>query len=143
MAPFELSLDLFVHRLPLAPPLDPVDFLRTFGQLAEFTRPRFCAANRTKFSHRFPIIGNDDGVAARRVLDKPRELRLGFVEIDLPTHKPILDCTRYLVNASAIGGVLMQNLAFSAPLIAGGGIKIGYDVLLYRKFQHIKPLEEV
>src|SRR5438874_5523814 len=69
-----------------------------FGQLPKFTRPRFCAANRTKFRHRFPILGDDDGVAARRVLDKPRELRLGFVQIDLPAHKPILNCERYLVN---------------------------------------------
>jgi hypothetical protein len=44
--------------------------------------------------------------------------------------------------AAAIGGALMQNVTFSAPLIAGGGIKIAYDVLLYRKFRHIKPPEE-
>src|SRR5438477_8443142 len=69
-----------------------------FGQLPKFTRPRFCAANRTKFRHRFPILGDDDGVAARRVLDKPRELRLGFVQIDLPAHKPILNSARYVVN---------------------------------------------
>jgi hypothetical protein len=36
----------------------------------------------------------------------------------------------------------MQNVAFSAPLLAGGGIKIAYDVLLYGKFRHIKPPEE-
>ena len=29
-----------------------------------------------------------------------------------------------------------------APLVAGGGLKIGYDVLLYRKFRGIKPPEE-
>jgi len=34
-------------------------------------------------------------------------------------------------------------VTFSAPLIAGGGIKIGYDVLLYKRFRHIKPPEEV
>jgi len=44
--------------------------------------------------------------------------------------------------AAAIGGVLMQNVAFAAPLVAGGGLKIGYDLLLYRKFRNIKPPEE-
>ncbi|HSU88763.1 MAG TPA: hypothetical protein VLL56_08005, partial [Terriglobia bacterium] len=34
----------------------------------------------------------------RSVFDKPRELRLGFVQIDLPAHKPILNCASYLVN---------------------------------------------
>ena len=43
---------------------------------------------------------------------------------------------------SAVSGLLMQNVVFSAPLIAGGGIKIAYDVLLYRKFRHLKPPEE-
>jgi MFS family permease len=45
--------------------------------------------------------------------------------------------------ASGLSGVLMQGLLFSAPLIAGGGLKIGYDLLLYRKFRHIKPPEEL
>jgi len=45
--------------------------------------------------------------------------------------------------ASALSGVLMQSLSFSAPLIAGGSLKIGYDVLLYQKFRHIKPPEEL
>ncbi len=44
--------------------------------------------------------------------------------------------------ASAVGGVLMQGLAFSAPLIAGGALKIVYDVLLFRSFRHLKPPEE-
>src|ERR1051326_2231632 len=88
--PFELSLDLLVGCLPLAPPLDPVDSFRMFAQLSEFTRPPFCPANRTKLRHRFSILGNNDGVAARRVLDKPRELSLGFVQIDLSAHILIL-----------------------------------------------------
>src|SRR5262249_49223988 len=44
--------------------------------------------------------------------------------------------------ASGLSGVLMQTLTLSAPLIAGGGLKIGYDILLYWKFRHIKPPEE-
>jgi MFS family permease len=43
---------------------------------------------------------------------------------------------------SAVSGLLMQNVTFSAPLFAGGSIKIAYDLLLYRKFRHIKPPEE-
>jgi predicted MFS family arabinose efflux permease len=44
--------------------------------------------------------------------------------------------------AAAVSGLLMQSLTFSAPLIAGGSIKIAYDALLYRKFRNIKPPEE-
>ena len=44
--------------------------------------------------------------------------------------------------ASGLSGALMQNVTFSAPLIAGGGLKIVYDILLYGKFRHITPPEE-
>ncbi len=44
---------------------------------------------------------------------------------------------------STAAGVFMQNVAFSAPLIAGGSIKIIYDALLYRGFRKIKPPEEL
>ncbi len=43
---------------------------------------------------------------------------------------------------SGVAGALMQNLAFSAPLLVGGGTKITYDLLLYRSFRRIKPPEE-
>ena len=43
---------------------------------------------------------------------------------------------------SSVAGFLMQNIAFSAPLVIGGGAKIGYDLLLYRAFRKIKPPEE-
>jgi hypothetical protein len=36
----------------------------------------------------------------------------------------------------------MQIFAFSAPLILGGGLKIAYDLLLYRSFRLLKPPEE-
>jgi hypothetical protein len=36
----------------------------------------------------------------------------------------------------------MQRLAFSAPLVIGGTLKIVYDLLLYRNFRHLKPPEE-
>lgn len=43
---------------------------------------------------------------------------------------------------SGIAGLLMQNFAFSAPLLVGGGTKIAYDLLLYGSFRGLKPLEE-
>jgi len=87
--------------------------------------------------------------------------REALVEMDVPTRQSYvaavvhphersfaagitnLSRNAFWAIASAISGVLMQNLTFSAPLIAGGSIKIGYDVLLYRKFRHIRPPEEV
>jgi len=41
-----------------------------------------------------------------------------------------------------MAGVVMQNLAFSAPLMLGGGLKITYDALLYRSFRKLKAPEE-
>jgi len=87
--------------------------------------------------------------------------REALVEMDVPTRQSYvaavvnphertfaagvtnLSRSAFCAIASAISGLLMQNLTFSAPLIAGGSIKIGYDVLLYRKFRHIRPPEEV
>ena len=43
---------------------------------------------------------------------------------------------------SSLAGFLMQNVAFSAPLVIGGGAKIGYDLLLYRAFRNVRPPEE-
>jgi MFS family permease len=43
---------------------------------------------------------------------------------------------------SSVAGFLMQNVAFSAPLVIGGGAKIGYDLLLYRAFRELRPPEE-
>ena len=43
---------------------------------------------------------------------------------------------------SSLAGVTMQSIAFSTPLVLGGGLKIGYDILLYRAFRHLKPPEE-
>jgi len=39
-------------------------------------------------------------------------------------------------------GALMQGVALAAPLIVGGALKIGYDLMLYRSFRHLKPPEE-
>ena len=43
---------------------------------------------------------------------------------------------------SSIAGLVMQNLTFSAPLAIGGGIKVGYDLALYRAFRKLRPPEE-
>ena len=43
---------------------------------------------------------------------------------------------------SSVAGFLMQNVAFSAPLVLGGGAKISYDLLLYRAFRKLKAPEE-
>ncbi len=44
---------------------------------------------------------------------------------------------------SGVAGVMMQVLTFSAPLLAGGGAKVVYDMLLYRSFRRLKPPDEI
>jgi sugar phosphate permease len=39
-------------------------------------------------------------------------------------------------------GALMQGVALATPLIVGGLLKIGYDLMLYWSFRHLKPPEE-
>lgn len=88
-------------------------------------------------------------------------LREAFVEMDVPTRqsyvaalvKPherayasgVTNITRTgaWAAASTLSGLVMQRLAFSAPLVIGGTLKIAYDLLLYRRFRHLKPPEEV
>lgn len=88
-------------------------------------------------------------------------LRESLVEMDVPTRqsyvaalvKPherayaigITNITRTggWAAASALSGLLMQRLAFSAPLLIGGTLKIAYDILLFRNFRHIKAPEEL
>jgi hypothetical protein len=36
----------------------------------------------------------------------------------------------------------MQAFGLAAPLLAGAGIKIAYDLLLYAAFRRVKPPEE-
>jgi len=86
--------------------------------------------------------------------------REALVEMDVPTRqsylaalvKPnertfasgITNLSRNLFWAigSGAAGVMMQVLAFSAPLLVGGGTKVTYDLLLYRSFRRLKPPEE-
>ena len=87
-------------------------------------------------------------------------LRESLVEMDVPTRQSyvaavvqphertyasgVTNLTRTLcwAGASSIAGVVMQNLVFSAPLMLGGGLKITYDLLLYRSFRKLKAPEE-
>jgi MFS family permease len=43
---------------------------------------------------------------------------------------------------SSLAGFFMQSVAFSAPLVLGSGLKISYDLILYRSFRKIQPPEE-
>ncbi len=87
-------------------------------------------------------------------------LRESVVEMDVPARQSyvaavvgphertyasgITNLTRTVAwaGATSIAGAVMQNLAFSAPLILGGTCKITYDLLLYRGFRHRKAPEE-
>jgi hypothetical protein len=42
----------------------------------------------------------------------------------------------------SFAGIVMQHVALAGPLIIGGVLKIGYDLLLYRAFRHVRPPEE-
>lgn len=87
-------------------------------------------------------------------------LREALVEMDVPTRQSyvaavvrpeertfasgVTNLTRNVswAAASSVAGVFMQKVAFSAPLLLGGGLKIIYDLLLYRSFRHVVPPEE-
>jgi len=86
--------------------------------------------------------------------------RESLVEMDVPTRQSyvaamvqpqervyasgITSLTRTSAWAvtSSVAGALMQHVAFSAPLVLGGGMKVIYDLLLYRNFRHLRPPEE-
>ena len=44
--------------------------------------------------------------------------------------------------APSFAGLFMQGLSLAMPLLVGAGMKVGYDILLYRAFRHLKPPEE-
>ena len=86
--------------------------------------------------------------------------REALVEMDVPTRqsyvmavvKPgertfasgVTNVTRNVAWAvgPSVAGVVMQHVALAGPLVIGGGLKIAYDVLLYRAFRHVRPPEE-
>ena len=87
-------------------------------------------------------------------------LREGLVEMDVPTRQSyVMAVVRpgertfasgitHLVRmggwatAPFFAGFLMQGLALATPLLIGAGMKIVYDVALYKAFRHVKPPEE-
>src|ERR1051326_7472118 len=87
-------------------------------------------------------------------------LRESLVEMDVPTRQSYVAAvvkpeertfaagvTNLVRNgawaaASAVAGFFMQQVAFAAPLLLGGGLKIIYDGLLWRAFRHQVPPEE-
>jgi MFS family permease len=86
--------------------------------------------------------------------------REALVEMDVPTRQSYLmaivrpeertlasgvtSVTRNLGWAvgPSLAGVLMQQVALSAPLYVGSALKIAYDLILYRSFRNIRPPEE-
>jgi MFS family permease len=86
--------------------------------------------------------------------------REALVEMDVPTRQSyvmavvrprertfasgVTNVTRNVAWAvgPSVAGVVMQHVALAGPLVLGGGLKIAYDVLLYRAFRHVKPPEE-
>jgi len=87
-------------------------------------------------------------------------LREGLVEMDVPTRQSyVMAMVRpeertfasgitHLVRmggwaaAPFFAGFLMQGLALATPLLIGAGMKIVYDIALYKAFRHTKPPEE-
>lgn len=87
-------------------------------------------------------------------------VREGLVEMDVPTRQSYLMAVvseeertkaagiTNLVRGAAwaiapvVAGSLMKTLSLSAPLFIGSGLKIVYDLLLYRAFSRLKPPEE-
>jgi len=81
--------------------------------------------------------------------------REGLVEMDVPTRQSfvlsivrpeertyasgVTNLTRTLGWAAGpmVAGVLMQHVSPAAPLYIGGGLKIGYDIWLYREAQKV------
>lgn len=95
------------------------------------------------------------GVAALLFL-----LREGLVEMDVPTRQSYVMAVvapeertyasgvTHLVRlggwavAPSFAGWLMQAASLAAPLFIGAGMKIAYDLLLWRAFRKLKPPEE-
>jgi MFS family permease len=88
-------------------------------------------------------------------------LREGLVEMDVPTRqsyvmavvqpheRTLASGLTHLVRmgawavAPAFAGVVMEDVSLGLPLVIGACGKIGYDLLLWRAFRHLKPPEEL
>jgi MFS family permease len=88
-------------------------------------------------------------------------LREGLVEMDVPTRqsyvmavvrpaeRTVASGVTHIVRmgawafAPAFAGMIMKDVSLMLPLVIGAGMKVGYDLLLWRAFRHVKPPEEV
>jgi hypothetical protein len=87
-------------------------------------------------------------------------LREGLVEMDVPTRqsyvmavvrpeeRTVASGVTHLVRigawavAPSLAGLFMKGWTLAAPLYAGAGLKVVYDLLLYSAFRNLKPPEE-
>jgi hypothetical protein len=42
-----------------------------------------------------------------------------------------------------LAGAMMAGVSLVVPLVVGAGMKIAYDLLLWRAFRHVRPPEEI
>jgi predicted MFS family arabinose efflux permease len=88
-------------------------------------------------------------------------LREGLVEMDVPTRqsyvmavvrpeeRTLASGVTHLVRmaawavAPAFAGLMMSDVSLILPLVIGAGMKIGYDLLLWRAFRDVRPPEEL
>src|SRR5205809_7791278 len=86
--------------------------------------------------------------------------REALVEMDVPTRQSyvmaivqprertlasgVTNVTRNVAWAvgPSLAGIVMQHVALAGPLVVGGLLKIGYDLILYTSFRHVRPPEE-
>ncbi len=86
--------------------------------------------------------------------------REGLVEMDVPTRqsyvmgvvrpeeRTVASGVTHLVRIAAwsvapsFAGLFMQGVSLATPLFIGAGMKIAYDLLLYRAFRGLRPPEE-
>jgi predicted MFS family arabinose efflux permease len=86
--------------------------------------------------------------------------REALVEMDVPTRQSyvmavvqphertfasgVTNVTRNVAWAvgPSVAGAVMQHIALAGPLIIGGVLKIGYDLMLFASFRHVRPPEE-
>jgi MFS family permease len=86
--------------------------------------------------------------------------REALVEMDVPTRQSyvmavvqpgertfasgVTNVTRNVAWAvgPSVAGMVMQHIALAGPLIIGGVLKIGYDLILFASFRHLRPPEE-
>jgi len=87
-------------------------------------------------------------------------VREGLAEMDVPTRqsyvmavvrpeeRTLAGGVTHLVRVGgwalgpALAGGAMQTIALSTPLFVAAGMKIAYDLLLWREFRHVRPPEE-